>query len=193
MCMPWNKQLLNCHCGWSRGGGGRTKEPVNGELVPVFGKTTVISLPHACLAAGLLDDVQAKSPVNWSILLQLAQQKWERSAERFLADAARVGVTPESVAQRARSLRGAIIGWTATDRKRTNGARERFGICADLELSTALLACRIGDIFISARAPDCSWDALFGTVFECDADLGPAPELNEAPWQQYPWKLGKSA
>jgi len=159
-----------------------------GKLMPVYGQTTIFSLPHACLAAGLLDDVGTGQPLNWSVLLQRAQAKWQCAEDCFLSDAAKLGISPRSVERRARAQRGAIIGWQPAGLLGTPTDEMRFGICPDLELTVAVLSCCISDIFFSARAPDFSWATLFGRAFACDDDLGPAPALDQAPWQQYAWE-----
>jgi len=158
-----------------------------GQLIPVHGQTSIISLPHACLAAGLLETAGVRQTLSRSSLSMLAQEKWQGSVDRFFNDAARLGVDQRSAGRRARDLGGAIIGWHPAGCQGTPDDEVRLGICSDLNLTVAVLSCCVDYIFISTRVPDFSWAALFGKAFACDDDLGPAPALDQAPWRQYLW------
>lgn len=188
--MDPNEQIdsLECFpCGPRGFGGGRTKEPIDAIVRPIHARTTIFSLPHACLAAGLFE-VRPGVTVNWQAVSDIVTERWKGDSELFLSDAVRVGVSRDSAERRAAGFRGAIIGWRSTSLKsgsRSHGAAH--GICADLEMTLTILSRRVGDIFIANREPDYGWNALFGSPFECDEDLGPAPNKQSEPWSRFQW------
>lgn len=157
-------------------------------------KTTVVSLPHACLASGLFEDVHDGGPVNWHILSSLAEGKWGGSVDRFFADAVTAaGFLAEDEKPPTPDCAPVIIGWTSSNRKSfINGHEEPFGLVADISTALAILSRRVGDIYIGKRTPSYEWDSLFGRAFEFDENVGPAPQLDEEPWASYEWKLEKS-
>ena len=188
------------HCGgqggWggSRWGGGRDPEPMDVVLKPVYGKMTVVSLPHACLASGLLDDVHDGGPVNLPVLLALVEKKWGGDVDRFFADAGRVGVSRADSGDSELDCAEVIIGWAGADRRGLcHSDKGVFGIVADPCLAVAILARRVGDMYFGFRPPSYDWDSLFGIPFEFDEDVGPAPKLSEQPWASHEWKLGEAA
>ncbi len=175
------------HCGppFYRGPQRRERKPIEITTLPVAGKTTLFSLQHACLAAGMLEDIRKRKSVDsincdansW---LDWVNQKWQRSIDNFFADAASLGVTKETVNNKASELQGAIIGWKPW-------VKFCRCICPDLNLTLAILSRRINDIFISYREPDYSWDNLFGQYFEIDDNRILAPDLESEPWSKFKW------
>ena len=189
--MPALPEIDVLHCdgqgGWSgySCGGGRPKLPISGTLRPVHGQVTLISLPHACLANGLFKDCCKPRKLNRRILLELSQETWGRSIDRFFADASLAKITHDSVNQCAKQLSGAIVGWTGDGEQLTDA--KHLGICVNMDIALAVLSRLVGNIFISSRDPDYSWDTLFETAFECDDDLGLAPAFKHEPWNAYQW------
>lgn len=180
-CGPWGGR------NYGGGGGGRPKEPIQTDVEAVHGRTLIFSVPHACLAAGLLKARKGLS-ADWQAVLELAFTQWQGDPQLFLSDAARMGITCESVNCRAASLSGAIIGWQSKRLDKGNKSQGvAHGICADLEMTLAIVSRRVGDIFIAKRDPDYGWNALFGSPFECDEDLGPAPSKDCEPWDRFQW------
>lgn len=188
-----NQVLHCCPFGSGRQGGGRTREPIPAEIAVVHGQPKVISLRHACLAAGLLDDVHKGAAVNWAVLGVLCKSKWAGSVENFFKDAAAVGTSVPSADAYVADLRGAVIGWTDDSVKSALPSRWTFGFCPDLNLTLAILSRHVSDIFIAARAPDYSWPTLFDSYFVFDDGLGAAPQLTEAPWSRFKWGDSASA
>ena len=178
-------QLLHAYFGSRRGDTTRARIP--SVILPVFGPTTVVSLRHACLAAGLFDDVRGDRRLNWGVLGELATEKWARSAQRFLADAARVGAGAEQADAALSGIKGAVIGRSEPVRKEDSGPDGPFGICPDLNLSLGVLARRVGGLFIASRPPAYDWGTLFDEVLHLDDDLVPAVPLTEAPWSGFAW------
>lgn len=185
------RQVLHCYPGGPCGGGGRERLPIDAVIRPIHGRTTVVSLPHACLAAGLLEDVRNGGKVNWPTLCGLVQRKWKGDAKLFLADAARAGCTCESSGAKVAHLAGAIIGWAgATADGRTPGARYAFDVVPELDTAVGILSRCVGNLFVAARDPDYSWDRLFGAAFEFDDDAVPAADFAGEPWARFEWALG---
>jgi len=194
--MTDNRYMKELHCdgmgGWSccgshggRGYGGRPPLPIEAELAPVYGQTTVFSLPHACLAAGLLTNVEKDQPLQWSILMKLAQERWEGSPQQFLKEAEKVGVNETSIDAHAKKYKGVVIGWSGP----STGQGHPFGICPDIGTTVTVLSRRVGDLFVSSRDPDYSWQSLFGSPFEVDEHLCEAPDLKSPPWSGFKWVL----
>jgi hypothetical protein len=183
------KEIKELHCGpFPPSYGGRTKLPIEAEIKPVYGRATIFSAPHACLAAGLIgEELSEGQVVNWEHLKELADTKWDHSVDRFLADAKTLGVNSKSQVGNGDALRGAIIGWTFSDTPISSLTVKEWGFCSDLDLTLAILSRRVGDIFIGAREPDLSWDTLFGSCFAVDEELGPAPDLLSEPWNRFKW------
>lgn len=153
---------------------------------------TVISLPHACLAAGLLDDVRNGEALNWLVLGDFVAKKWQDSADNFLADLEKIGITKESVDRKVQNLKGSIIGWTGwKDKQIGHALTSEFGICPDLTITLGVLSRRIADIFIPSREPDFTWNTLFGSSFEIDDDFCPNFTLEDDPWRAYQWAVSK--
>lgn len=188
---PNARSVLHCgpnpRGGWGWGGG-RQPLPIEAEIRPVHETLTRVSLRHACLAAGLLDDVRGDRSLTWVVLGEMTQAKWAGSVDRFLADAARVGLSPAEADASVADLRGAIFGWAAPDDALTVAEPARVGICPDLALTMGILGRRIGDFFIASRTPDYSWPALFDNAFEFDDSLVDAPRLAERPWVSFNWE-----
>lgn len=178
---------LNCMFGGpNRGGGGRSKIPFQTEIEPIHEKTLVFSLVHACLASGLIDPkLSNKKALSWTEMSQFAISKWDRSVEKFFLDAQRVCVTKTSIAEATAGIHGAVIGWTCADGNHFHQSAGNRGICSDLNFTLAVLSCRIADLFIPYREPDFSWETLFGSCFEIDEALSPAPEILKAPLDQF--------
>lgn len=176
--------------GW---GGGRKPLPIEAVIRAAHGKVTVVSLRHACLTAGLLEDVRRGSPVSWTVLGDLVRRKWNGSVEHFLKDASGIGVSLHAADRCAEGLLGAIIGWTAGDEQVSQPVGGSFGIIPDINLSLAILGRRTSDVFVASRLPDYSWDALFANGFECDDRIGDAPGLREKPWSGFEWSRGAEA
>ena len=188
--------VLHCFPGGGRRfgwGGGRSPLPIEAVIQAAHARVTVLSLRHACLAAGLLEDVRRGRAVNWVVLGGLIRQKWNGSVERFLHDAAGIGVGISGADARAAELEGAIIGWTGAGKQSPVPAGGPFGVCPDMNLSLAILARRTSDVFIASRLPDYSWATLFESAFEFDDCIGDAPELRERPWSGFEWNLGTDA
>ena len=63
--MNKDEQVKELHCfPFGRGSvGGRPKLPIEAEIKSVYGQVTVFSLPHACLAAGLIGKDLVKDQV----------------------------------------------------------------------------------------------------------------------------------
>ena len=183
-----NAEIDALHCGPPFGGGGsggRPRLPIDIDIKPVTGKVTVISLPHACLAAGLFDDRMSQDVVlEWAVLAELCKERWDSSIERFFSDAEKIGITKTTADQSVSGLRGALIGWTG-DNIINRGYS--IGVCPDMNSVLGVLSRRVGDIFISSRAPEYTWDNLFGSPFEVDEDIFPAPVLSDEPWIKYRW------
>lgn len=169
--------------GW---GGGRERLPIDATIRPVHERVTVISLPHACLAAGLLETESKRRSVDWCRLAHLVQDKWAGSVERFLLDAGTAGATFDRADAVAAALHGAVIGWAGPDSP-SSPAAAPFGVCPDLNLTLAILGRRVANMFVAARTPDYSWSALFGSTFAFDDDLCEAPLLADQPWSRFRW------
>jgi hypothetical protein len=153
---------------------------------------TVISLPHACLASGLLDDARNGEALNWLVLGEFVAKKWQSSVDSFLTDAEKIGITKERVDHTVRDLKGSIIGWTGwKDKQIRHALTSEVGICPDLTITLGILSRRIADIFIPSREPDFSWDKLFGSSFEIDDDSFPSFTLEDDPWKAYQWAVVK--
>ena len=196
--MTINEQIGALHCdgqgGWScrmsHGGyGGRTKLPIDAEIVPVHDKITVISLPHACLASGLLEDAREGRPVNWLVLKELVDKKWGKSIKRFFADARTTGVSRDSANDAAKGFKGTVIGWNGALPENLCCNDGAFGMCPDMNVAVAILSRSVGDIFISSRDPEYSWDKLFGRMLEVDEDLCSAPDFKSDPWAKFEWDV----
>ena len=196
--MTNNKQIKELHCdgqgGWSDlrcrfggsgGFGGRPKLPIDAELDPVHGQITALSLPHACLAAGLLRTPEKNQVLNWRVLVEMAEKQWEGSSESFLADAKKVGVNRNSVDKQASKYSGVIIGWSGPSTYHNIA----LGVCPDIDTTLAVLARRVGNLFISSRKPDYSWERLFGSAFEVDENLCVAPDFRSDPWSRFKWTI----
>lgn len=180
-----------CYFGSSHGywgGGGRGRERLHTVLKPVHDRVTVISLGHACLATGLLDNLSEGSAVNWSVLRELVHKKWGGSVERFLQDAARIDAGIEHADACAAQFAGAVIGWPGMEPD-TPPKRNKIGVCPDVNLSLAILSRRVGDIFIASHVPDYSWPVLFDSAFEFDDTVCDAPLLSEQPWSRFKWRV----
>ena len=189
--MTNNKQVSKLHCGSMCGGyygggyGGRPKLPIGAELTPVHGQITVLSLPHACLAAGLLKTSAKSQAITWRLLVEMAEKKWEGSSEKFLADAKIIGVDRSSVDKQASKYSGVIIGWAGPSTYHNIA----LGVCPDIDTTLAVLARRVGDMFISSRKPSYSWKRLFGSTFEVDEDFCTAPDFKSDPWSRFKWTI----
>ena len=193
--MTDNKQIKELHCdgqgGWSCHGGGhggfggRSKLPIDAELAPVHGQITALSLPHACLAAGLLKTPAKSQALNWRLLIEMAEKQWEGSSERFLTDAKTVGVNKGSVDKQASKYHGVIIGWAGP----SPYYNIALGVCPDIDITLAVLTRRVGDMFISSRRPDYSWERLFGSAFEVDENFCIAPDFKSDPWSKFKWAI----
>lgn len=185
----WDGRVLHCGPPFGRGlwGGGRERLPIDAVIRPVHGGVKLISLRHACLAAGLLEAPREVGVISWQVLGRIAEEKWGSSIERFFSDARRVGATTQAADARAADLRGAVIGWSSSAGA---GAALPRGveICADLTLTLAILGRRVADMFVASRPPDYSWPALFDNAFEFDDDLCDAPSVTEEPWCKFQWK-----
>lgn len=158
--------------------------PFNTNLIALHSTTSVFSLPHACLAAGLLKPAAGAS-LNRPALTKLTEKKWKKNVNLFLADAGRIGITEDSVHKAGENMSGACIGWDA--RLYVPGHDMIQGYCPDLNLVLAILSRRTGNIFFAARKPDFGGHTLFQDPFEVDEDLGPAPSLDQAPWSKFKW------
>ena len=180
---------LDCMFGPYRRGG-RERTPIQAEKAPVHGRTTIVSLPHVCLAAGLLDNVGKDSAVNWPILSELARKQWEGMTAAFLADIERAGISLESADAWAGTMKGAVVGWTEACSRSVSPSRVPFAICTDASAALAILSRRVGDIFIPNRRPNYDWETLFGTAFGFDEDIVPSADLKTRPWSGFSWALG---
>jgi hypothetical protein len=180
--------VLECmHQPYNRGG--RERTPIHAEMAPVHGSTTIVSLPHACLAAGLLTDACDGSVVNWPILTELARKQWEGRVERFLGDAEEAGISPEEADRWAGAKKGAVIGWAEPYLRSTDTGRIPFQICTDGNAALAILGRCVGDIFFADRQPDYGWEVLFEHVFAFDEDLAEAAGLECEPWTRFEWDV----
>ena len=188
--MKTNQQtnVLECmHGPFNRGG--RERTPIDAEMVPVCGRTTIVSLAHACLAAGLMEDVRDGGKVNWEILGDLSQQKWRGRIEAFFADAQQAGISPQAADRWADTVKGAVIGWTMARIGWPGCCNGPFGVCTDANMALAILGRRVGDIFFANRNPDYCWEALFGTAFAFDEDIVQAASLKRDPWKRFKWHV----
>jgi hypothetical protein len=188
--MKNEEEIKELHCGpfWGRSSGGRPRLPVEAEIKAVNNRTTVFSLPHACLAAGLLGEGLKQLEVSdWHCLQELANEKWGQSMERFFSDLKSLGVTSETVVLKSIWTQGAIIGWSFPGEAPIRPRMGLLRICPDLDLTLAVLSKRVADIFISTRDPDFRWDNLFGSGFEIDEDVIQAPDLFSDPWKRFKW------
>lgn len=186
-----NNTVLHCcpcsgHRTWG-GGVGREREPIPAVIEAAHGQLTVISLRHACLVAGLFDDLLPGTAINWQTLGDLIKKKWAGSVAAFLQDAAKVGASIQKADACVSGLRGAVIGWAGVKDEQFRPLIGPFGVSQDLNLTLAILSRCVSDIFIPARAPDYSWATLFDGCFVFDATLGTAPRLTEAPWSRFAW------
>lgn len=189
--MKNDKEVKELHCGgcgqW-HDRGGRVRLPIEAKIKPVHGSITVFSMPHACLAAGLIGkDVPDEQVLNSEVLSGLAERKWDCSVERFLDDAKKLGVDTERAISKIGPQQGATIGWTSDGTELSRSLARETGVCPDLGITLAVLSRRVGDIFIGAREPDLNWETLFGSSFAVDEGLGPAPDLLSEPWNRYRW------
>jgi hypothetical protein len=183
--------MFHCHsmCGGGRWGP-RPASPLGTEILPVYGRARVVSLPHACLAAGLLKPGQTK--VNGVVLREMAETKWQGDAGAFLADVAGVGVDTNTIDRAVEACRPAIIGWFEADGGKPAPWIPNFhGVMTDLATVIGLLSRRVGSTFFRDRPPAYDWDTLFGASFEVDEDLGPAPLIAEAPWSAFGWESAR--
>lgn len=177
-----------CDFSFGRGRGysrPRTPHPINTCVTPVYGRTTVFSVPHAALAAGLIEPPDTGA-LSWLALLATAKAKWGRSPDAFLRDATIAGVSIDSVRVAASVISPALIGWprSAALKKDDNA----FGLCPDLALTLAVLSHRAGNLIIRSREPDFSWALLFGGMFEVDGQIEKAPCLRSKPWSRFQWE-----
>lgn len=163
----------------------RTLHPIDTLIRPVFGRTTVFSIPHAALAAGLLDPPMSAA-LSWESLMGAAKSKWGRSAEEFLRDAANAGVTMASVRGAASRLPHALIGWPRQIGLKKSDST--FGLCSDLALTLAVMSHRAGNLILRSRQPYFSWVGLFGGIFEVDEPISRAPLLSSEPWSGFRWE-----
>lgn len=189
-----NKDPEVLHCGPPFGGGGyratRTPSlPIEISLVPIHSRTVIFSLPHACLAAGLLKPATKK--ISFSMLLDLANKKWGKSDKKFFASLPPIGISPDSIEKRARQFKGAVIGWDSqfgSPKSTTNlncGSKNATGICADIELVLMVLSRRVSNLFLSSREPDYSWENLSSKTFEIDDERFSSSDLDSPPWNQF--------
>lgn len=163
----------------------RTLHPIDAHVQAVFGRTTIFSIPHAALAAGLLDPAESGA-LSWETLMGAAKLKWGRSAEGFLRDVAKAGITPASVRSAASKLPHALFGWP-----RQIGLKKSdrtCGLCSDLSLTLAVMSHRAGNLILRSRQPDISWAGLFGVMLEVNEPLGKAPLLSSKPWSGFRWE-----
>lgn len=187
--MKNDEEVKDLHCFPFAGGsiGGRPKLPIDAEIKSVFGRV-VFSLPHACLAAGLIGkDLSNGQMLNGKLLAELSCQKWDNSVERFFDDLKIIGLDRDRLFKRETAFRGALIGWTFTFKSPDNVALKIWRVCSELDLTILMLSKRVGDIFISSREPDLSWDSLFGSYFGIDEDINSASDLLSDPWNRYKW------
>lgn len=162
----------------------RTLHPIDTQVRPVFGRTTVFSIPHAAVATGLLE-LPRSGALTWDVLMEAAKARWGRSADRFLRDAAKAGISMASVREASLKLPHALLGWP-----RQAGLLKRdktFGLCSDLALTLAVMSKRAGHLVIRSRKPDFGWGILFGDPFEADEPLISAPLLSNEPWSGFHW------
>lgn len=171
-----------------RYGGGRERLPIDAKIKPVHGRTTVFSLPHACLATGLIGgEVPQGQSINWQVLTAMVEKKWNHSVDRFFEDVKRLGFKKENFENGKFNYKGAIIGWSGLQARLTPAKLKDLVVCPDLDLTMTIVSRRIGDIFIAAREPNFSWETLFGSSFAIDEDLGSFPDLLSEPWDRFKW------
>ncbi len=177
-------------CGQRRERRPRIPHPIDTHLTPIFGRTTVFSVPHAALAAGLFDP-PTSSALSWGMLMAAIKVKWGRSSESFLRDAACAGVTMDRVRIAASGLPPGLIGWSrpASIKK----SETPFGVCSDLVLTLAVLSHRAGNLILRSREPDFSWTRLFGGMYEVNERMEVAPTFYDKPWSIFQWKTDREA
>jgi hypothetical protein len=171
--------------GYGRPYSARTPHPIVTRVKPIFGQTTVFSIPHAAVAAGLLKPPHSKV-LTWPVLMDLVRATWRRSPEAFLRDAADAGATMDRINMAASILPQAIIGWPRVDSMKKHD--RTFGVCSDLPLTLAAVSRRAGDLVIRSREPDFSWGGLFKGMIEVDLRLEEAPVLSLKPWSAFSWE-----
>ena len=171
-----------------------SRTEVKSVQVPAGGQPVIFSMPHACLAAGLIEPVGADLR-DWQALARRCYEKWgmENGTGSLLHGLAGSGITMERVDARAENIRGALIGWAAyhgddqTAKLKEYLERRRAGFCDDLELTLAVLSRCVAGLFLPRRSPDYSARTLFLPPFcVCDRRFT-APTLKQAPWA----KLGR--
>ena len=164
----------------------RIPQPVDFEIQPLLGRTTVFSVPHAALACGMLE-LAENTPATWENVLAAARAKWGRSAKALFDEAAEHGANSEFVDNAGAVLPLATIIWR-WDQKRAS--RTDFGLCSDLALTISFFGRRIGNLCLDRRPHrDLSWSNLFSGMFEVNGAFEGAPSLNRPPWSQFTWEI----
>ena len=154
-------------------------------MKPVYGRTTVFSVPHAALAAGLINPPDTGA-LSWPALLAAIKAKWGRSPDAFLRDAAKAGISTDSVRAAAAALPPALIGWPRHASLKKSDST--FGLCPDLALTLAVHSHRAGNLILRSREPDFSWNGLLGGMLEVDRSIDKAPTLRSGPWSCFQWE-----
>lgn len=164
--MTYGKQTqsLACCC-WemARPRWGREAEPIDREVAPVHGPLTLFSLPELCASRGWLSD-EVVEPGREVVL---CDKLWETSADRFFGFLRDWGISKDDIDRRAAEFHGAVIGWASSPARREG----MVVLCQDILLTLAVLSRTASSIFLPARPPDYSWQALFRTTLIVDEPL----------------------
>jgi len=137
---------------------------VNYRTNPVY-KATLVSFRHWLLFRGFSDfTVPGDKELN-----QLFPGCSPESIRSWLAGQ---GVSLESIDKVAAELGGVLIGKSGTftnyRKQRSESKQHLSHLCDDLALTIGILSRAVGNLFLSSRPPDYTWDALLEVYFIFD-------------------------
>jgi len=136
----------------------------------VWGRATLFSLGHALACNGLLPRrAKARGPLLGSEALhQRASARWKDDLTALLEEASSAGLLDLqrlALPVGACAPSGVLIGWQPP---LTDEASETLVPCADIALTVAVLERRVGNLYLSSRTPDRSWQQLFAQPLAVD-------------------------
>jgi len=182
-CESEPMDVLHCFPGGWSSRGGRTKLPVERVMKSVYHHPRIISLPHACVASGLLSIAARKQRQSIEVLRDAAKKTWNSDLKLFLAAAEGMGFTQSAISAHVINLPAAIIGWSHVEPVRFGQHRSGVSVVEDVALAVAILSRCVGNLFIRDRHPEMAWDNLFNRIFAVDENIAPA--LDEKPWSDF--------
>lgn len=186
---------------------GRTPPALEVKVVQraVWGAATAVSLPQALLALGLIPRAVAATPGQaprpagvpgpaggqapagrGRPLRAWAEERWRGSVDALVAEAAAAGRLDPGALDACHAPRGVLVGWAPTSAAARRG---EFCLCTDLALTLLVLERQVGSLYLGSRAPDRSWERLFGPGLVVDDPRLRGVSLPEV----LPWDPGADA